>query len=54
MIDFALLRTLDPVEVRRLLGDGNFGGRYQRSDEAMAAIWSVAIDETLSLIEGDW
>ena len=34
-----------------ILGDGNFGGLYQRSDEDMHAIWSVALDETRALIE---
>ena len=45
------MRTVSPEGVREILGDGNFGGRYQRSDEDMQAIWSVAIDETRALIE---
>jgi len=36
------------------LGDGNFGGVYQRSDEAMQAIWQIAVDETRAVIEGGW
>jgi creatinine amidohydrolase len=46
-------RHLDPSEVRRCIGDGSFGGRYQRSDEEMLAIWLVAVEETRRLLE-DW
>ena len=40
-----------PKAFARSCGDGNFGGYFQRSDEDMNAIWSVAIDETRALIE---
>lgn len=42
----------DPVEVRRLLGDGSFGGAYARSDEDMLAVWAVGVEETRARIEG--
>ncbi len=54
MTDLDRLRLLDPLEVRRTLGDGSFGGFYQRSDEDMRAIWQVAVEETRALIEGPW
>ena len=54
MIDTERMRLRDPVGVRELLGDGNFGGLYQRSDDDMQAIWDVAVAETRSLIEGPW
>ncbi|MGI4944819.1 MAG: creatininase family protein [Janthinobacterium lividum] len=54
MADLDRLRLLSPDEVRRTLGDGNYGGAYQRSDEEMLAIWQVAVEETRSLIEGPW
>jgi len=54
MADLDRLRLLEPAEVRQTLGDGNFGGRYQRSDEEMLAIWQVAVEETRALIEGPW
>jgi len=47
-------RNLGPDEVRARLGDGNFAGRYQRSDEDMAAIWKVAVTETRALLESGW
>ena len=37
---------MSPKEVRAYLGDGNFGGYYERSDEEMLAIWDVAVEET--------
>jgi creatinine amidohydrolase len=54
MIDFAMLRLLAPEALRTYLGDGNFGGRYQRPDEDMLAIWQVAVEETRELLEGPW
>jgi creatinine amidohydrolase len=40
--------------VRAYLGDGNYGGLYQRSDEDMLALWQVAVDETRALLDGSW
>ena len=51
-IDMDRLRVLSPEGVRAYLGDGNFGGYYERPDEDMLAIWSVAVEETRQLIEG--
>jgi creatinine amidohydrolase len=54
MIDFAMLRLLAPEALRAYLGDGNFGGYYQRADEDMLAIWQVAVEETRALLERPW
>jgi creatinine amidohydrolase len=54
MIELDRMRLHDPAGVRRLLGDGNFGGRYQRSDDDMLGIWQIAVEETRTLIEGPW
>lgn len=54
MIDLTRRRLLSPSKMREYIGDGNFGGRYQRSDEEMLAIWQVAVEETRELIEGPW
>jgi len=51
MIDLAKVRMLDPVALREYLGDGNYGGLYQRPDEDMLAIWNVAVEETRALLE---
>jgi creatinine amidohydrolase len=54
MIDIDRARLLDPARMRALIGDGNYGGRYQRSDDEMLAIWAVAVEETRALIESGW
>lgn len=54
MPDLALMRILPPHEYRVYLGDGNFGGLYQRSDAEMMAIWEVAVQETRDLLTREW
>jgi len=54
MIDFTKLRLYGPTALRDFLGDGNFGGYYERSDEEMAALWNVAVAETRELLETNW
>ena len=51
MVDTDRMRTMAPFEVRILLEDGNFGGRYQREDAEMLEIWNVAVSETRALLE---
>jgi creatinine amidohydrolase len=51
MVDTDRLRTLPPFEARNLLEDGNFGGRTQRPDAEMMAIWEIAVQETRDLLE---
>ncbi|MGH7582412.1 MAG: creatininase family protein [Gemmatimonadales bacterium] len=48
------IRALDPAALREFLGDGNFGGVYQRSDEEMLDLWRVAVEETRALLDGSW
>jgi creatinine amidohydrolase len=47
-------RLLSPHDFRATLGDGNFGGFYQRAGEEMQAIWEIAVQETRDLLDGDW
>ncbi len=51
MLDLARFHTLPPFEARNVLEDGNFGGRTQRSDNEMLAIWAVAVEETRELLD---
>jgi creatinine amidohydrolase len=53
MMELDRFVQLDPVAKKGLLGDGNYGGRYQRSDEDMLALWGVAVEETRALMQ-DW
>src|SRR5581483_3739975 len=54
MSDLARVRLLDPKALRGYLGDGNYGGHYQRPDEDMLKIWNVAVDETRALLVNGW
>jgi creatinine amidohydrolase len=54
MVDLARVRALDPVALRAYLGDGNYGGLYQRPDADMLALWQVAVEETRALLAGSW
>ena len=54
MTDLARLKQVGPREARAQLGDGNFGGFYQRPDADMLAIWQVAVAETRAVIEEGW
>jgi creatinine amidohydrolase len=54
MIDGEKQRVLGPSEVRASLGDGNYGGFYQRADAEMHAIWEVAVKETRALLMDSW
>ncbi|MEO5613365.1 creatininase family protein [Cypionkella psychrotolerans] len=54
MVDFDKMRVQDPDGVRTMLGDGNFGGYYQRDDVEMQALWDIAVAETRALMSGGW
>jgi creatinine amidohydrolase len=54
LVEIERIRQLSPQSVRSLLGDGSFGGLYQRKDEEMMALWQVAVDETREVIETGW
>jgi creatinine amidohydrolase len=54
MIELARIRLMSPKAVRDYLGDGNFGGYYERPDEDMQTIWDIAVEETRDLLEGPW
>lgn len=53
-VDLDRLRLLSPQELRAFLGEGNYGGRFQRPDEEMQAIWEVAVRETRGLLQSGW
>lgn len=53
-VDVEAMKQRPAAEIRAMLGDGNLGGRYQRPDAEMHAIWQVAVEETRTLIESGW
>jgi creatinine amidohydrolase len=54
LIDKALKSVLDPMAFKEAVGDGNYGGVYQRPDEEMMAIWEVAVAEARETMEEGW
>lgn len=54
MADLDKLKTIGSAGAKAMLGDGNFGGFYQRPDEEMDAVWEIAVAETRTLIEDGW
>jgi creatinine amidohydrolase len=54
MVDHVRLRLLDAQAVRALIGDGNFGGAYQKPDDRMLELWRVGVEETREALEGPW
>ena len=53
-VPFERLRDRNAAAVRELIGDGNYGGVYQKPDADIERLWSVAVAETRALLEGDW
>lgn len=48
------IRQMNLTEARAALGDGMYGGLYERSDEDMLRIWGVAVSEVRALLESGW
>ncbi len=44
-------RSRPPAEIRRVLGDGCFGGWYERPDDEVLAIWNAGVAEVRELLE---
>jgi len=54
MTDISAMRDSDPAEVRELLGDGSFGGLYERPDQDVLRVWQAGVEEVRELIENGW
>ena len=44
----------DPADVRRALGDGTFGGSYERPDDEMLRLWGVGVAEVRDVLDTGW
>jgi len=53
-VDLRGREELTPEAFRERLGDGSFGGWYERPDEELLAIWALGVAETRELLEGGW
>ena len=54
MVDLTDVGRLTPQAMRERLGDGSFGGYYERPDAEMMDLWAVAVQETRALLDGSW
>jgi creatinine amidohydrolase len=54
VLDSGAYRVADPQGVRSMLGDGSFGGPYQRPDEEMLRVWEVVVAGVRELLENGW
>lgn len=54
MVDPDAVKARDPAGARVLLGDGSFGGTWQKDDTTMHALWTVGVEETRAALEGPW
>lgn len=53
-VDLAGREGLSPEAFRERLGDGSFGGWYERPDEDLLAVWEIGVRETREMLEGGW
>jgi creatinine amidohydrolase len=54
MVDVAGFRESDAADVRTLLGDGSFGGRYERPDEDVLRVWQAGVEEVREALADGW
>jgi creatinine amidohydrolase len=40
--------------VREIVGDGSYGGLYERADDEMLRIWAAGVEEVRGLLEHGW
>jgi creatinine amidohydrolase len=53
-VDSELIKASPPKIVREALGDGVYGGAYEKPDEVMLDLWRVGVEETREVLEGPW
>jgi len=44
----------EPTAMRRIAGDGQYGGFYALPDEDVLRVWSAGVEETRELLEQGW
>jgi creatinine amidohydrolase len=54
MADMSAINEADPRDVRAVLGDGSFGGLYERPDEDVLRVWQAGVEEVRDLLESGW
>jgi creatinine amidohydrolase len=54
MADVSKMLESSPADVRSALGDGSFGGLYERPDADVLRVWRAGVEEVRDLIESGW
>lgn len=52
-VDLSGIQDISLADYRERLGDGSFGGWYERSDAVMERVWKTAVEETRAVLERD-
>ena len=52
--DLVATKAAAPDLARELLGDGAFGGEYQKDDAVMQELWNTGVEEVREALEGPW
>jgi creatinine amidohydrolase len=53
-LDESAYRSAGPKQLREVIGDGVFGGVYQRPDEEVMRVWQAGVEEVRELLESGW
>jgi creatinine amidohydrolase len=53
-VDLSGRDDLTPAQFRQRIGDGSFGGFYERPDDELLRVWNVAVEETALLLNEGW
>ena len=53
-MDQEAYQAADAAEVRRLIGDGSFGGPYALPDSDLERVWRVAVEEARDMLANGW
>jgi creatinine amidohydrolase len=53
-LDEDAYRVAGPEQLRDVIGDGVFGGVYQRPDEEVMRVWQAGVEEVRELLESGW
>ncbi|MBV8501719.1 MAG: creatininase family protein [Paucibacter sp.] len=54
LVDYARMALMSPQAKREYLGDGCYGGHYEKDEATMTRLWNIAVDETREQIEAPW
>jgi creatinine amidohydrolase len=53
-VDLSKSSDASPARYRALIGDGSFGGDYERPDDETLGVWRVAVEETRQVLSEGW